>query len=43
MRVRGSMFRAAEFDTLMKERIIPQVEDLIAPEVLHAAQDFVAR
>ena len=33
----------AEFDTLMKERIIPQVEDLIAPEVLEAAQDFVAQ
>ena len=33
----------AEFDTLMREKIIPQVEDLIAPEVLKAAQDFVAQ
>ena len=31
----------AEFDTLMQERVIPQVEDLIAPEVLAAAQEFV--
>ena len=31
----------AEFDTLMQEKIIPQVEDLIAPEVLAAAQEFV--
>ena len=33
----------AEFETLMQERVIPQVEDLIAPEVLEAAQDFVAQ
>ena len=31
----------AEFDELMEEKIIPQVEDLIAPEVLEAAQEFV--
>ena len=33
----------AEFDTLMQERVIPQVEDLIAPGVLEAAQAFVAQ
>ena len=31
----------AEFDTLMRERVIPQVEELIAPEVLEAAQECV--
>ena len=33
----------AEFDQLMNDKIIPQVEDLIAPEVLKAAQAFVAQ
>ena len=33
----------AEFDTLMNEKIVPQVEDLIAPDVLKAAQEFVKK